>query len=143
MAFVTDAEVKSALADILAQDVSALVSKWDGIITRANASAYQDILSALGARGYTTAQIAAWLRGPEFNLDIALFWCLVHGGASLNYDDRFIKLLDRRGELATVAVIDAAAAVDSPDDVSPVGQGDMLNTSRDVFLETDGTFKAW
>lgn len=114
--FVTEDQVKQALADILQVAVGTLQAYWARIVADAREAAYQDILGALTARGYSAGQIAQWDRGAEFQRDIALYWCGVKRatvaaqtqGQLLDRLDR----LDRRKELATVAVMIGGVVVD-------------------------------
>lgn len=96
-----------ALADLLKQNVDNLLANapyWQDIVPDAQVSAYNEIVSHLVNRGFTIDQINAWDRGAEFELSLMKFWALVNGGAAQSYDDKFIKALDRRKDLDTVAV---------------------------------------
>ncbi len=107
--FNTLAYCLQATADLLKfKDVATMTSSapyWTDIITDAQTSAYQEIEGRLFKRGFILAQIVAWDRGAEFELSIMKYLSLVNGGGlSGNYDDRFIKMLDRRRELDDVMV---------------------------------------
>jgi len=78
------------------------------ILTRRLEDAYNEILSALAARGLSVVQISTWARGEEFQLDIATFWYAKDSGWGGKLEDEidWTKVFDRRAELKTVAVID-------------------------------------
>lgn len=97
--WITSAILKQALANMLHLEVASLGKQWDQIVADSNQSAFLDIRGILIMRGYTAQQVMGWDRGPEFQRDIGLFWCLVKGAGLHPYDDRFIKQLDRREEI--------------------------------------------
>ena len=120
-----------------------LAAYWDNIITDANNSAWEDIREKLGRRGFTETQIDTWDRSEEFNKDIGLYWCLVKGGVGHNYDDRFIRQLDRRAELETIQVTIAGAVVQPGDeDLDAVGHGKMLRNDEGIRRPT-GEWRKW
>ena len=131
MAFITDATLTTKVAGILKLAEADLPSYWTVIIADANLSAYQDIVGHLLRRGFTKAQIDTWDRGAEFQKDIGLFWCLVKGAGLHGYDDKFIRLLDRRKELDEVFIIDGSMALE-PAGVEQYGSG-RLTTDNDQF----------
>jgi hypothetical protein len=102
--FIDSAELTTILEGALKVSAGALPDYWAKIVTDALASAYRDIRGALIQRSFTAAQVDAWDRGAEYQRDIGLYWCLVRGAGMHGYDDRFIKMLDRRKELETVLV---------------------------------------
>ena len=102
--FLTDAELTTALVNVLRQTEGTLPPAWGEIIAASNQSAYLDIRGALLSRGFEASQIDQWARGREFNLDIGLYWCLVKGAGLHGYDDRWAERLDRRKELYAVLV---------------------------------------
>ncbi len=92
---------------------------WVTIVADAQTSAYQEIVGRLIERGFTEAQINSWDRGAEFELVIMKYWALVNGGGlSGNYDDRFIKMLDRRRELDDVMIAVAGVYI-TPGQMQP------------------------
>lgn len=106
-------------------------SNWDLIVADANEWAYNEIVSALLERGFTISQINEWDRREEFNKSLGLFWCLVLGGVTHAYDDKFIRDLDRREELKTVFVSTGQEPVD-PETENRISTG-MLENDADVF----------
>lgn len=130
--WISDADLKSALADMLGKTSASLVGKWTDIVTAANVAAANDIAQRLLARGYSAAQIDAWDYRAVFNRDIGLFWALVKGGGLADYSDVGINKLDRRKELDTLAVLIGGAvalpAVDATTGGFAVGGGDFIDT---------------
>jgi len=110
--FITDAQLTSALSDALHRLVpngADLMPFFSGIITRANSTAYWEIVSALMGRGFDKVQqIDLWDRGPEYQTAIGLWWCLELGAAIDSDSYRGEALtdlkLDRRKELLTAFV---------------------------------------
>lgn len=131
MSFVTDAELSAAVADRLKlAGVESLQDYWtDTIIPQANAAAYQEILGALLARGFTKATADAWDRGEEFQLSQGLFFALMNAGAYQGYDPETLKCLDRRADLANVLVFVAGEWV------KPVGDKPGLITTSGPSAE--------
>ena len=101
---ITTAEMSQRVADFLSVDVAGLPAKWATIIDDSVKSAAAEVLGAFKARGFSDAQYAGWDRSREYVIDIAVFWALTKGGSLANYSDAFLRKLDRRSELATVAV---------------------------------------
>ena len=130
--FVTDTELKARVASLMSVAPSGLAAKWDMIVRDSNRAAYNEIVGVLSGRGYTAAQIAAWVRGEEFEADIGLYWALVKGGGLEGYSDTFINKLDRREELAEVDVVVDGVVVD-PDSEGDIGFGDF-DTTGDLFV---------
>ena len=112
MAFKTDQDIRNRLAGLLKQEQDQVPGYWDPIVSDSNAAGYNEIVTKLVARGYSKAQVDAWDRGAEFEIDIALFWCLVKGAGLHGYDDKFINKLDRRAELDEVDVLIDGKLVD-------------------------------
>lgn len=133
MPFITDAVLKTHVAAVLKFDESTLPAYWNNLIASANESAYLDIRGALIQRGYLANQVDVWPRGAEFNRDLGVFWALVKGAGLHNYDDKFIKLLDRREELKDVLVEGIDAVVQTPQgSPAAVGYGNA-STTNDRF----------
>lgn len=146
MPYNTTDTIKGRLAGILKQASAALPTYWDNIVSDSRTRAYNEIVSKLTDRGFTIAQIDTWDRRTEFELDIALFWCLVSGAGLAAYDDKFLKLFDRRLELDTVNL----TADDVPISTASVGRIGIgyLNDDRSEFkrqVAADGTLDevAW
>jgi hypothetical protein len=134
VAFISDDELLVSLAASLKTDPAQLsAAGWDSIVAESNNSAYQDIVGALSDRGYSAAQIAAWDRRTEYERDIGLFWCLTKGAGLHGNDPTFIFKLDRRAELATVAVLIGGVIVDPDGTTSGVVGYGTLDTTGDRF----------
>ena len=104
-------------------------------ITTANNRAWGLIRRTLAGRGYSSAQIAAWVDGPEFQNDLGLFWLGVDSRNNLKPEAQaMLVAYDRREELANVLVTDVAGNLLQPlaDSGNPVGTG-PLDTSGDLF----------
>ena len=101
---ITTAEMATRVADFLNQESAGLPPRWASIIEDSLKSAAAEVLGAFKARGFSDAQYAAWDRSREYVIDVAMFWALTKGGALANYSDAFLRKLDRRPEMATVAV---------------------------------------
>lgn len=96
--FVSDQQVMQAIADALGKDVSELEERWRRRATDANQGAYADIVSNLQLKGFSPDQIAAWTYGARFNLDLALRWALLRGGATEEANPPLFKALEKRQE---------------------------------------------
>lgn len=137
--FLTDAALTTALESAMSVAPGTLGSgdsaHWLTIVEQANGSAYQDILGALLQRGLSLTQIDTWHRGIEFQRDLGLFWALVRGAGLHGFDDTYIKPLDRRKELETVALIDAVGAPLVPPDPPLEGQvaRGVMSSETDLF----------
>lgn len=133
--FITDAVLKTFVAGVLKKPEDDLnnTTYWNGTITIANQSATDEIKGRLAARGFTTAQIAAWDRVEEFNKWIGAYNALVAGGALESYDDRFVERFKRwLDELDTVAVLNNGTLQASQD----IAEG-PVNTEEDLFVVDD------
>lgn len=105
MAWITDQQLKDKLIAVLQKASLEVDAPWDEIIPDANKAAYDDIVEPLLKRGYTIDQIDSWDARTTYNIDIGLFWCLVKGGCTKDFDETFIMLLDRRAKLETLEII--------------------------------------
>jgi len=135
--WVSDADLKTRLKDVLQKAAFEVTTVWDTIVPDANLSAYNYIVEALLKRGYTMDQIDAWDSRTTYETDIGLFWCLVKGGCTKDFDETFIMLLDRRLELATVElVIDGEIVTPPPDGpltASATVQTGAMRNDNDLF----------
>lgn len=111
MSFVTDGELKQAIADELKKAVGDLSTYWDRLATRGNAFAYNEIVGTLVNRGYTKAVIDTWDRGEEFQIDLGIWWCLTRGAGLEGFDSSYIGMYDRRQELLTIIVFVSGSPV--------------------------------
>lgn len=139
--FLKDDAVKEKLRTRLGIAAFQDGTTWDGIISDANAAAVNSIRGALLGRGYSPAQIEAWDRVQEFQTDLAIFWALVNGGVTKDYDDRLIAKLDRRAELATVDLTINGALV-QPGGGAGVGGGIRSGTLKNTSRENGDIFPA-
>lgn len=134
--FITDADLKQAVADTLSKSLTDLPEKWDRIVTRANKDAYNDIISILLGRGYSQSQIDAWDRGESIQTLQGLYWAFVHGAGLHNYDDRWVNKFDQRAYLK-----DPALLIDDGGVPSSAGEGvamsGLLDTEDDRFKIDD------
>jgi hypothetical protein len=138
MAFITDATLEAMLAAALklADGTSALSSFWTTLVTQCNLRAYGEIKGRLLRRGFTAEQVDAWDRGAEFQTDIGLYLTLMYGGALENFDEAFIKRINRIGELKTVQVYDDDEAISPEATPGTVGYG-TRNTDPDAIFAVD------
>jgi hypothetical protein len=133
--FLDDAALKSRLADVqqMFTGSAELQAWWTSIISDSNRAAYNDINTALLARGYTAAQIAAWDQGIDFQVDIGLWRALVKGGATKDWGPEskaYIDELDRRGELALAVITNGGVVVEPvlpATGAGPISFGQMKN----------------
>ena len=87
---------------------SELTEAQASVVSDRNEAAYNAIVSALHKRGLTKAQVDTWVRGKEFQLDIAFYWLMSdlgwYKGSELEHDD--LRKYNRLKELATVELLD-------------------------------------
>jgi hypothetical protein len=124
--WVSDADLKSKLKDVLQKATFEAVTSWDSIISDSNLSAYNYIVSALLRRGYTMDQIDAWDSRTTYEIDIGLYWSLVKGGCTKDFDETFINALDRRLELLDLELVIGGEIVVPP--VLPLGGGGSVQS---------------
>jgi hypothetical protein len=131
--YCTDEEIKVKWTDVLLKhvDASALPDGADVSAADANQKACDEIHAKLQGRGYTKEQIDAWDRRREFNLDIAIYWCL-NDYRGTEESDGWIRPYDRRKELETVAVLIGRRRVAPGDPTQEVGYGPTRNPN-DIF----------
>ena len=76
------------------------------LVTDSLTDAYAEIKSALMARGCTAVQVDLWIRGLEFQRDIAIYLCIIGLGKQKGAnEDRWHYVYNRRKELAKVAIV--------------------------------------
>ncbi len=134
MSFITDTQARQAVADALKVELASLPDYWTNLVSEANIAAYGEIQGCLIGRGYTQAQVDSWDRGAEFQKQLAVFWSLTRGGGLAGYDDRFIKLFDRRKDLLSVQVFSAGVFVPPGSAPGLVRSGQIL--APDVESDT-------
>lgn len=132
MAFLTNAELLEFVQASLKKEDIESGSYWEGLAERGNRRAKGSINRALSSRGYSASQIAEWDDLQEFNENIGLYWVLVYGGLTANYDPTFIeKLLACIEELATCVVL-IDGEIGTPDNGGRSSWGKMA-TDDDTF----------
>jgi hypothetical protein len=136
--WITDADLKQALADLLKYDVLDLNPSWDRLVPLANADAAGDINSILLAKGFTAAQIDQWDNRVTYNRDIALYHLLVKGAALAAYDQTTVDKLDRRKMLEESAALMINGAIVTPgaDDSAGVGGGVIDDSNYRINMDT-------
>jgi hypothetical protein len=134
--WITDDDLKTRVLSLLGKTEFETSGVYETVITDANRQAYRDILFALTSRGYSVAQVEAWDAKQEFNVSLGLFWALTMLGAAKNFDDRFIKALDRREELTDprrVIRITSGGVTVTPSGVRTVSVKKFKEKKNEVF----------
>lgn len=134
--FNSSAVILQAISDTLQQaGTSSLPAQWTNIANQAQTWAYQEIVSVLSGRGFTAAQIAAWDRGAEFELDLSLFRALSRGHMLGAMADApfLLKTFDRRPELLTV-IYTTGGAIQDPQGTAGLPNFGDVDTSDDIFV---------
>ena len=140
--FTSDGTAQQDLADVLKLSGTAALAGWQvNLVNRLHQAAYNQILAALVARGYTPAQVQSWDAGADFERSITLHLVLSGGGAADAgaVSDRFVANLDWRPLLSDgpggrqAILLTSGGAVVLP--AGPVGQPNFgqADTSGDVF----------
>jgi len=114
MAFITAQDLTPVVASSIQQKPGSLSDYWLQIIKDSVTRAYNDIVTAFAARGFSLDLILQWDRGVEFNTDIGLWWSLRIGKVPEG-----TQRADRRDELKSLALTVGGKAQD-PD--LPYGQ---------------------
>lgn len=143
-----------AAAEKIAEGRSGLQPWWTPIATKALGDAVRDIHSILAARGFTTAQIQAWIGYDSALLNQSLYWVFSESSALLanvpeeaKNPDRF----DMAKRLATATITDAAGTRTQG---SSVGHGKITGGWADAsgkdllrpsgpFTDSSGRFREW
>ena len=145
--FISDDELFDLVAATLhktVSDISRDAPFWRKIVVVANSKAYNEIVTRLAERGFTTKQISNWDRGIEFQRDIGRYWALNDGAGLGAYEDKFIDKFDRRKELSgegpnhinAVSVLNASIFQHPSTDPIPLTTG-ALRTTDDLFNPID------
>jgi hypothetical protein len=135
--FNTSGDILQAIADTLQQaDVTNLPAQWTNIASTSQNRAYWQIVSVLSGRGFTPTQIAAWDRGAEFELSLALYYALKQGGSLANLNGKFIQTFDREAELKTV-IYTTGGALQDPQGTAGLAGTDVMDASGDIFVWPD------
>lgn len=107
MSFITDAQLNSALHDLLAlQPGEGLMPFWNSVITACNLAAYNEILDTMGRRGFSQTVVNQWDRGAEFQTALGLWRCLQELAVRSpdKYGQKPMMAIDRRPELRRTAL---------------------------------------
>lgn len=131
--FNTADQITAVLAAQLKVDTTQtpLDAFWSTLVAQAQTRAYNEIQMRLLERGYTAAQISAWDRGAEFELDIAVWWCLTQGAGLSAADLKGVDRFDRREELRSVSVSNAGVLI-NPGALGRIGFG-LQSDDQNVF----------
>jgi len=132
--FTTAAQIKTDLAASLklAGGSADLPPYWDDVVSRCHTAAYQEVVGALLARGFSKSVIDTWDRGSEFERSIALYFCATSPQGIGSFDLNAVKLWDKREDLKAVQVYTSGTAVDPSEQPGTVGSGRM-NDQRGIF----------
>jgi hypothetical protein len=138
VAYLTDPELKDSVASALNTTAAAMNAKYSAQIADANEAAQAEIKSRLAARGYTAAQVLTWARLEEFNRDLGI-WFTFARATALDHEapptQAAFDRLDRRLELDTVTLLDAAGdVIELEDDATGAIITGTLSTSYDTFV---------
>lgn len=120
--WITDAELKTALADALNKSDPTKLNVSNAQLEKANRWAAGCIHDVLVGRGFSD-YLDTWDRRKEFNECLGLYWLFTLGGVPYSNGDLFVNKLDRRKELETARIfVDGAAVRPTQDtDSSPAG----------------------
>lgn len=134
--FITDSQLLERLAGVLKidpEDVAVSVPYWLKIVADSNQASWNDIRAQLvGVRGFSDGQVSSWDRGAEVQTDLGLFWCLVKGAGLHEFNDTFIRHLDRRGELKKMPITIGGEVV-KPGGTQPNISAGRLNDAGSTF----------
>jgi class 3 adenylate cyclase len=104
--FIDDNALLAAVASLLQQDPADLAGTfWDGVIAKANATAFNQVVELAEQKGYTDAQIQAFARGAEFQESLGIYWALKRASATHAYDQAAVDAFNRLDELAKALVV--------------------------------------
>lgn len=97
-------QIRQVAAMVLRRDPTDWPQSWDIILEHARQTAWQDILSRLTARGYSSQQVERWDNCAEYLRDLTVFWVLTIAAAFTQVPESLLRRLDRRHELDTVNI---------------------------------------
>lgn len=126
MPFISDAQLRKAVASAVGVDVPELADRWDELITAANESATNEIVTQLAAKGFTLAQINGWDRRAEFCRSLGLFWVGSDGGFMTTYSPTWVEFHDRRPELKAMECITVGGTLTYPAGKTSDGGGTQV-----------------
>lgn len=134
--YTDDAEMRPLLKATLQRLNLPTTSTYDTLLPKGIVWAYRDIADILLGRGYTIAQIDAWDSAKTYNQQLALYWTIILGGVTHDYDEDYLNQLDRREDLKTVVI---AAGNVVPDDETTgttvgkiEGEGDVFSMDSEI-----------
>lgn len=142
--WISEADLKQKVADILKKDVGDLDAYWDRHVATARTDGYGDIAARLLGRGYTMSQLDAWDDRVKYNRHQALYWLFVEGYLPTDADDREINKLDHRKELEdpgiTLMINGQAVPPGSTDETDGGSVGGGVIDESDYRITTDTEF---
>lgn len=123
MPWIEDTDLEEQVKAVLEITGTNLNTAWQDLIPYALQRARGIITRALATKGYTSAQIDAWDDLTEFHRDQSVYEILVNASAEQPADQTTIDKLDRREELATVAVMIGG-------ELAPIAGGAAISVQR-------------
>ncbi|WP_439627490.1 hypothetical protein [Gemmata sp.] len=137
--WITAADLKQALADLLKQDLAALAPIYDRVAAQAVLSGYADVSTILFGKGYTAGQLDAWDNRVGVSTDQSLWRAALLVGGLGEYADKFVTALDRRKELmdASTIMIGGVPVAPGGTDVGGISHGRVTAADCDA-LRFDG-----
>lgn len=140
MAYVTAAQVKTAVAARMAATESTMPDHLDDLIDEAVEDTYHRMRAILLSRGYSAAQVDGWDRRVAVNRIMSVCYVYKHGGMGKDYSDLFIENVCSRIEkdLEECTLVVDGEIVEPGDDAGDVGHG-ALDDTNDTFT-TDMTW---
>jgi hypothetical protein len=123
----TDDTFVAYVHDVLARATAAtLLPFWTTIAAISNQLAYWEILNAFSKKGYSQALINQWDFGAEYQQEIALAIALAKPGfLQEGFNLEPLKIIDRRDELPTLALVVAGKFVDPDTKYGQVTSGEF------------------
>lgn len=137
MAFVSDAQLLSDLADTLKKPEAQLQAYWTRIVSQSHAWAYQYIVNCLLGKGFLIAQITQWDSGPHYERLLTLWMALTRGGGLEGYDDKFLKQLDCRDQLKELRALEISGVAVNPEGTAGLASTGAYDTTDDIFVWPD------
>ena len=105
--YTTTERFQEKLAKLSSDNKLDFTTEDTNVLQRRLVNAYNIIFGVLVSRGLTEIQISTWIRGEEFQLDIATYWYAKDSGwGGKSYDEKdWTKVFNREKELSIIAVI--------------------------------------
>ena len=137
MSFATANELETKVKNIGWGSVD-VPARWDTLLAEKNTAAYNVIVAHLRKRGYTLAQIANWVLGKQFQLDLGAYFVLREMYANTEHDDVWIEKYNVEAALDEIAILDSSGEeVDGTTDAAP--DLPAINTDSDDRIFTRDT----